>query len=192
MIDLNDNSKTITQLKDNGAKVFEAVYKYYFAPLYSFASQYVDGPYAEGVVQETMLWLWENRLTLIPEMSLKSLLFTIVKNKCLNHLRREQTKSEIYNSIRDRYKEEFEDPDFYLERELMTLYEDAMSRLSPNFRAAFELSRSAGLTHKEIAEKLQVSVQTVNYRISNALEFLRKELKDYLPLILVLLSGKTH
>lgn len=139
-----------------------------------------------------MLWLWENRLTLIPEMSLKSLLFTIVKNKCLNHLRREQTKSEIYNSIRDRYKEEFEDPDFYLERELMTLYEDAMSRLSPNFRAAFELSRSAGLTHKEIAEKLQVSVQTVNYRISNALEFLREELKDYLPLILVLLSGKTH
>lgn len=192
MIDLNDNSKTITQLKDNGVKVFEAVYKYYFAPLYSFASQYVDGPYAEGAVQETMLWLWENRLTLIPEMSLKSLLFTIVKNKCLNHLRREQTKSEIYNSIRDRYKEEFEDPDFYLERELMTLYEDAMSRLSPNFRAAFELSRSAGLTHKEIAEKLQVSVQTVNYRISNALEFLREELKDYLPLILVLLSGKTH
>lgn len=107
-------------------------------------------------------------------------------------MRREQTKSEIYNSIRDRYKEEFEDPDFYLERELMTLYEDAMSRLSPNFRAAFELSRSAGLTHKEIAEKLQVSVQTVNYRISNALEFLREELKDYLPLILVLLSGKTH
>lgn len=188
MVDLHDNLRTITLLKENNEGAFEVVYKHYFAPLYSFATQYVDGAYAEGIVQETMIWLWENRSTLIPELSLKSLLFTIVKNRCLNHISRERLKTEIYNSIKEKFEEEFNNPDFYLEQELMTLYKDAVDKLSPAFREAFELSRSAGMTHREIAEKLGVSVQTVNYRIGNALEFLRKELKDYLPVILFLLS----
>lgn len=190
MIDLNDNSKAINQLKSGGAKEFEMVYKHYFVPLCSFASQYVDYTYAEGAVQDTMIWLWENRSSLIPEMSLKSLLFTIVKNKCLNLVSQERRRSEIYESIKKKFSEELNHPDFYFEKELMTLYEKAISKLSPDYREAFELSRSVGLTHKEIASKLQVSVQTVNYRISNALEFLRRELKEYLPFILVLLIGK--
>ncbi|MEG2573343.1 MAG: sigma factor-like helix-turn-helix DNA-binding protein, partial [Bacteroides sp.] len=79
------------------------------------------------------------------------------------------------------------DPDFYLENELFTLYNNALKRLPKEFREAYELNRIHNLTHKEIALKLNVSPQTINYRISQALKILRIELKDYLPLLLLLL-----
>lgn len=190
MIDLENNSDIINRLKSGKLETFELVYKHYFPPLYAFASNYVEDDNAEDSVQETMLWLWENTANLIPEMSLKSLLFTIVKNKCLNKIKRNSNRSEIYQSIARNAEDHFDDPDFYLEKELMKLYTAAIQKMSPAFREAFEMSRMEGLTHKEIADVLDVSPQTVNYRIGKAMEFLRMELKDYLPLIAYLLFTK--
>ncbi|RNC64311.1 RNA polymerase sigma-70 factor [Proteiniphilum sp. X52] len=186
-LDLENNEKTIRLLKEDDGVYFEGVYKHYFAPLYSFATQYLMREQAEEVVQETMLWLWENRSTLICEMSLKSLLFTMVKNKCLNKINREQIKNRIHKAIKQKYEEQFESPDFYLQDELFQLFRDALDRLPDPFRQVFEMSRMDGLTHKEIAEQLDVSPQTVNYRLGKALETLRNELKDYLPVLLALL-----
>ncbi|MDD4799994.1 MAG: hypothetical protein PHD28_03065 [Proteiniphilum sp.] len=78
---------------------------------------------AKEVVQDTMLWLWENKNTLIPELSLKSLLCTIVKNKCLNSCNRCQRKNRILETIKEKHRERFEDPDFYLENELFSLFD---------------------------------------------------------------------
>jgi RNA polymerase sigma-70 factor (ECF subfamily) len=65
-------------------------------------------------------------------------------------------------------------------------YNKALGKLPAEFRESYELNRKYHLTHKEIAEKLKVSPQTINYRISQALKILRIELKDYLPLLLLL------
>jgi RNA polymerase sigma-70 factor (ECF subfamily) len=167
---------------------FDVVYKRYFAGLCSFSSQYVSIEESKEIVQETMLWLWENRTLLIPEMSLKSLLFTIVKNKALNRITREETQRRVYQKIVDKYDAQFNDPDFYIEKELMDLFEQALKKLPEEYRRAFEMNRFEGLTHKEIAERLNVSPQTINYRIGHALKILRTELKDYLPLLLFLLE----
>lgn len=72
--------------------MFDMVYKQYYRGLYAFASQYVAETETEEIVQDVMMWLWENRLVLVPEMSLKSLLFTMVKNKCLNNITHNQIK----------------------------------------------------------------------------------------------------
>lgn len=184
---LYNNEETIRLLKTDHGAYFEVVYKYYFAPLYAYATQYLEKEDAKEVVQDTMLWLWENRSSLIAEMSLKSLLFTIVKNKSLNRSSREKIKNRIHEAIKMKYENRFDDPDFYFENELFTLFHKAMERLPENFRQAFEMSRMDGLTHKEIAERLCVSPQTVNYRLSKALEILRDELKDYLPIFLIML-----
>lgn len=185
---LNNNAETIRLLQTDNGEYFEVVYKYYFASLYAYATQYVEKEIAEGLVQDTMLWLWENRTSLISELSLKSLLFTIVKNKCLNRINHEKTKNRIHESIKEKYESLFDEPDFYLGNELFTLFHEAMERLPQKFRETFEMSRMGGMTHKEIASQLGVSHQTVNYRLGKALELLRKELKDYLPIFLVLLS----
>jgi RNA polymerase sigma-70 factor (ECF subfamily) len=96
-------------------------------------------------------------------------------------------KSRTLEAIREKYEPIFDDPDFYLESELFTLFNDVLKRLPESYREAFEMSRFDGMTHKEIADLLNVSRQTVNYRLSKALEILREELKDYMPVLFLLL-----
>lgn len=189
MLNSNSNIEIARLLKSGDTNCFESVFKYYFKPLSAFASQYVSGEVAQEIVQDTMIWLWENRETIIEEMSLKSLLFTIVKNKCLNKVKALQVRTRVHDDIIEKYKEQFESPDFYLENELYEIYSKALSKLPDTYREAFEMSRELLLTHKEIAEVLKVSPQTVNYRLGKALEILRVELKDYLPLLLLLFTS---
>ncbi|MDR2086234.1 MAG: RNA polymerase sigma-70 factor [Dysgonamonadaceae bacterium] len=184
---MENNSELINNLRSGNPDVFDSVYRLYFKGLCSFASQYVSKEEAEEVVQETMLWLWENRQNLIPDMSLKSLLFMIVKNKSLNRITHNRIKSAVHQKIAEKFENQFGDPDFYLYQELTTLLQHAIEKLPQEYRIAFEMNRLQDMTHKEIAQKLNVSHQTVNYRISQALKILRSELKDYLPFLLFIL-----
>lgn len=183
-LDINDNSTVIAALKDSDVQAFEEVYRYYFRGLCAFCSQYVSQIESEEIVQDTMMWLWENRSSLIAELTLKTLLFTIVKNKALNRITHHEIKRKVHQEIADKYEKEFISPDFYLENELFRLYDKALAKLPVEFREAYELNRKHHLTHKEIALKLKVSPQTVNYRIGQALKILRVELKDYLPFLI--------
>ena len=133
------------------------------------------------------MWIWENKDALNPDLSLKNLLFTMVKNKSLNLVTHQEVRRKVHQEIIDTFEEAFEDPDTYLNRELFQVYRAALAKLPPDFREAFELNRKNHLTHREIAERLNIAPQTVNYRICQALKILRTELKDYLPILLFLL-----
>ena len=177
----------ITALKAGEEKVFDVVYRHYFRRLCAFCSQYVsEQEEIEEIVQETMMWLWENRCTLMEDLTLKTLLFTIVKNKALNRLSHFEIKRKVHQEIVDKYDSELNNPDFYLSDELFRLYEEALKRLPKEYLEAYEMNRNQHLTHKEIAEKLNVSPQTINYRIGQALKLLRVALKDYLPLFILI------
>ena len=69
-LDINDNSTVIAALKDSDVQAFEEVYRYYFRGLCAFCSQYVSQIESEEIVQDTMMWLWENRSSLIAELTL--------------------------------------------------------------------------------------------------------------------------
>lgn len=185
-LNIEDNATVIKALRQGDEAAFDSVYVFYFRGLYAFCSQYVSLPEAEEIVQDTMMWLWENRLALIPDLTLKTLLFTIVKNKALNQISHHEVRRKVHQEIAEKYEAEFASPEFYLGNELFRLYEEALNKLPEEFRQAFEMNRNQRFTHKEIAEKLNVSPQTVNYRIGQALKILRRELKDYLPLLLLL------
>lgn len=182
-LDINNNHSVITALKAGEEKAFETVYRYYFRSLCAFCSQYVsEQEEIEEIVQDTLVWLWENRSCLIEELTLKTLLFTIVKNKALNRVSHFEVRRKVYQIISEKYEREFSNPNFYLENELFQLYEEALKKLPKEFREAYEMNRNQCLTHREIAQRLNVSPQTVNYRIGQALKLLRIALKDYLPL----------
>lgn len=184
-IDISNNREIILALRSGNEAIFDAVYRFYFGRLLLFGTRYMASePEVEEVVQDTMLWLWENKHTLIEDCSLKSLLFTIVKNKLLNRLARAEVKGRVVDEIEQKYTALFNDPDSVLQnKELMRCYQRAISSMPKEHRQAFEMNRNGQLTHKEIALKLGVSNQTVNYRISQALKFLRSQLKDFFPLI---------
>lgn len=177
-------------LRQGDSRAFEALYRHFYRGLCAFASQYVPLSEAEEVVQDTMMWLWEHRSELDEELSIKTLLFTIVKHKALNLVTHEEIRRRVHEDIVEKYRDRFDDPDLYLDHELFALYRKALGKLPADFRQAFELNRIHHMTHREIAERLNVSTQTVNYRICQALKLLRIELKDYLPLLLLLLSLK--
>ena len=186
-IDINDNKQVVTALNEGHESVFDAVYRHYFKKLCAFCSQYInDLEETEEVVQDTMMWLWENRQTLKAELTLKSLLFTIVKNKALNRISHYEIKQKVHEEIHQKNVSTFENPDFYSKDELYRIYRQTLDNMPKDIRESFLMNRNQQLTHKEIASILNVSPQTVNYRIGQALKILRLALKDYLPAAILL------
>jgi len=183
-----DNARLIDGLRAGDEGCFDAVYRSYFRPLCSYASQYVAPHHAEELVQDTMMWLWENRAAIVPELSLRSLLFTIVRNKSLNRISHNRVKQRVHGAMADKFAARFDDPDLYMDNDLTEVFSRAVDRLPAEFRAAFLASRVEGLTHKDIAMRIGMSRQIVNYRIGCALRILRDELRDYLPAVLALLQ----
>ena len=186
--DILDNRLVIRRLNAGDRQCFEACYRFYYKGLCSFASRWVSLPVAEDIVQDTMLYIWENRDRLMEELSLKGLLFMIVRNKAFDRIAHRQVRQRVHQQLSERFAERFESPDFYLGSELSRLYDEALARLPEQTRRIFEMSRRMGMTHQQIAAALGLSPQTVNYHISQALRTLGVALKDYLPLLLWLLS----
>lgn len=181
---INNSYEILSDLKAGNSEAFEIIYKQYYRGLFAFASQYVDRVECEEIIQDVMMWLWENHSMIVPELSLKSLLFTSVKNRCLNKITHKKIKLRVHEKLYEKYKEKFEDPDFYMEGEILNVIAKAISELPNDYREAFELNRFESLTYNEIAERKHVSAKTIAYRISQALKILRVKLKDYMLLII--------
>ena len=145
--------------------------------------------YAEEIAQDTMLWLWEHREDEIIRLSLLKYLLKVVYRKALNRIEQEEVKLRADTRFyQDLVENALEEADLYAVDELSEKLHEAIRQLPETYRQAFLMHRFKGKTYKEIAEELGVSVQTVNYRIGQALKLLSVELKDYLPLLLFLLS----
>lgn len=170
------------QQGDKGA--FDALFIRYYAMLCAYARSFVSLEDAEEAVQDTMLWMWENRQTNDIQTSLHHYLFRAVKNKCFTLINRNCLRYQIENILTAEMQEVFEDPDFYILEELTQKIEKAIRNLPESYRIAFEMNRFQNKTYQEIATELNVSAKTVDYRIQQALKQLRIELKDYLPLLL--------
>ncbi len=130
-----------------------------------------------------MVYLWEIREHLFIETSLKSYLFTAVRHRCLNAIRHNSYHAQMHDYFYKTLKEQLDEPDFYLLDELAEQIEKAIDALPENYRETFKMSRFGEFSNKDIAERLNVSVKTVEYRITQALKILRVKLKDYLPLL---------
>ena len=143
---MDENAERISlELIAGDEQAFDTVYKQYYRGLCAFASQYVTVPESEEIVQDVMMWLWENRKSLVADMSLKSLLFTIVRNKCLNTISHIQVKQQVHERLYAKFQEQFENPDFYI-GELMALASKAIRELPDEYRKAFEMNRFEEIT----------------------------------------------
>ncbi len=188
-MDKNINDKElIEQIRKGDEKAFKQLFLTYYAPLCEYASQYVSDVDSEELVQDLMLFLWETRENLFIETSLQSYLFVSTKHRCLNAIKRNQFHERIHDQIYEKIKDQFEDPDYYLVNELSENIRKAVQDLPDTYRETFILSRFGEKTNQQVAEKLGVSVKTVEYRISQSLKILRYKLKDYLPLLITMLN----
>lgn len=184
-----NNQLSIPLLRKGEKKAYEAIYNDFFGVLYHLCLQYLHNEkVSEEIVQDTFLKLWEIRETLNDQINLRNFLYTITKNNCLNYLRNQKIslkhqENMKYLEMQFNY-EALEKLGNYIQfEELRNKIDDAISKLPPEIIETFRLSRFEELSYKEIADQQDVSIKTVEARISKALRILRIELKDYLPLI---------
>lgn len=177
---------------------FEDVYLSYFSKMKYFAKEYVISEEdAENIVQDVFVELWENKEMLNMHMNLIAYLFTTIKNKCLNHLRHKLVVQETANKLQEEYtislrmnldSLEVFDNNLFSDHDIEKIISHALDALPEKCRAIFIMSKIEGKKHNEIAQELNISINTVGSQIGIAYKKLRTELKDYLPILLFLLS----
>jgi len=187
-----EDRPTALSVKEN----FDAIYVNNFSRLFLFAKEYVlFDEEAENIVQDIFVMLWEKKDILRVDVSLTAYLFTLVKNKCIDFLRHRMVEQMYSENIQHEYNEELNvklfalesfDHNFSSEEDIEILLRNAIDKLPERCRLIFIKSRIEGKKYKEIAEELNLSVNTVEGQISIALKKLREELKDYLPLLFYL------
>jgi RNA polymerase sigma-70 factor (ECF subfamily) len=181
----------ITTLRAGDIAAFEMLFRTYYQSLCNYAYTFVrDREEAEEVVQSTFMGVWEKRDNLTIHTGVKPYLYAMVRNACLNLLKHEKIKQrhaamEIASGERSAESVARTVEASELEHRIV----NAMSKLPEQCRLVFKLSRFEELKYAEIAEQLNISVKTVENQMGKALRVMREQLKDYLPIILVLING---
>jgi len=170
---------------------FEKLFKSHYSKLCSYANLFLNDPDAsEDVVQEIFFKLWKNRDELTINTTIKSYLFRAVRNGCMNVI--------DHISVREAYKIVNEEDmkisegtlvDETIVSELEQRIRETIDQLPSERRKVFIMSRFDGLKYREIADRLNISVKTVENQMYQALKFLREKLADYLPLLLLIFKG---
>ena len=164
------------QIKEGNKEAFDSVFRNHYKDLCMFANKYIlDLSQCEDIVQEIFIKLWNNRKSTLINSSLKSFLYTSVRNSCIDYIRKQiKLKTVDIDNIPD-VEFDVTEP---VSPEIIDGIRNAISSLPQKCQTIFKLSREAGMSHKEISEELGVSTKTVENQIGIALKKIRIFLKE--------------
>ena len=167
---------------------FEMIFKTYYQPLCRYAFSFLnDRNEAEEIVQNAFIKVWERKSDLQVQTSLKAYLYTMVRNASLNRIKHERIKQQhVQNQMRVMESARELVSEKVMSNDLEAKIYSAMNTLPEQCRLVFQLSRFEELKYQEIAEQLQISVKTVENHMGKALKLMREQLKDYLPIVLLI------
>jgi RNA polymerase sigma-70 factor (ECF subfamily) len=194
----SEERSLILRLIEGDEDAFCELYATYKNRLIYFAMRFLKSrEYAEDVFQDAFTVVWQSRRFINPDASFSSYLYTIMRNRILNQLRNAANEEKLKESILSQALDYTEDT----KREVMlndlkSLISHALQQLTPRQREIFEMSCEAQLSHKEIADKLGISVNTVQEHISTSLKLIRTYLikysgSEYVDLLLLLICLNT-
>jgi RNA polymerase sigma-70 factor (ECF subfamily) len=180
--DINNREKDlVVRLTQDDEEAFCELYSTYKHRLAYFTLKYLKSTrFAEDIYQDAFIAVWETRRFINPDLPFATYLYTIVRNRILNLLRNMQTESELKEYVLSQATD-YSDVtnDHVTLSDLEAVLQEAVSKLTVRQREIFELSRNQNLSHKEIAEYLGISANTVQEHLSLALKFLRNYLRKY-------------
>lgn len=187
-LDLN-NEQLIPLLLSGDENTFESVYKHFLRPLHVYAINMLkDEERAKGMVQNVFLKLWERKERLSFSGSIQAYLYGAVYHECLNYLRHEKVKINHRDHVMYTMKNAGETGSGMELLDLKEKLQQALNELPEKCRTVFQLSRFEELKYQEIADRLGISIKTVEAQMGKALKVLRLKLVDFLPLIIWLIS----
>ena len=162
----------------------EEIFHEFYSPLCNYAEKIIaDNNMAEDIVQNLFIQLWENK-KLDDIENPERFLMRATKYKCIDFLRTKKPDNEIlFDNLPDDLLTETNQ---LSEEDIEPLLYYFTAKLPPKTREVFLLSRKSGLTYKEIALELDISVKTVENQMSRALRIMKELLKESGFLILIL------
>jgi RNA polymerase sigma-70 factor (ECF subfamily) len=172
--------------KDEAA--FEQVFKTHYKNLHAYAfTMLKDEDEAEETVQQVFFKLWERSEHLSFSGSIAAYLYRAVHNESLNFIKHQKVKAGHQLHVAYSMKNKMEYQGRMMRKELENKFREALNELPEQCRTVFQLSRFEDMKYKEIADKLDISIKTVENHMGKALKLLRTKLVDFLPLLLILL-----
>ncbi|MDR3220190.1 MAG: sigma-70 family RNA polymerase sigma factor [Dysgonamonadaceae bacterium] len=183
---LVNESDYVKRLKEGSHEAYTVLYEYYLPDLYAFIySTTYSKDFAEEVVQETFVRLWENRASIKLETSFKSYLFTIARNYMLDEFRR-QINHPVFTEYIE-YSNQLQLSENTTEKhldfsEFCVEFNKAKKKLSARQLEIFYLNKELGQSIHSVAIQLEIAEQSVRNQLSTALSILRKEMKNFIAL----------
>ena len=182
-----ENEAIGTLLAQRDETTFEQVFKTHFKRLHSYAFTILrDEVEAEEIVQQVFFKLWDRNENLSLTGSVSAYLYRAVHNESLNYIKHQKVRSNHKLHVAYSMKNEVEHPaKKVMTGELEKKIHSALNELPEQCRTIFQLSRFDELKYREIADKLGISVKTVENQMGKALKLLREKLVDFLIFILL-------
>lgn len=175
-------------------KDFENVYISHFSKMKRFAKEYVlSEEDAANIVQDVFTDLWERWNVMSSHNNLFAYLFISVKSRCIDFLRRETISRKAEDELLIIYQSNYDILDgmnysLFSENDIESLLHKALETLPERCREIFIKNKIEGQKQKNIAKELNISLNTVENQMAIAYKKLRIELKDFLPLLIFLIS----
>ena len=167
----SEDQNIFEAIRRDDRQAFESVFRESYRPLTAYAFRFVnDLPAAENIVQDVYLKLWQNRHQLVITTSLIHYLFRSVRNQSLNHLDKTKVRSEYLRMQIEREHDNEDYSAFYPEIGLLDKIETAINALPIKRQEIFRLAREEGLKYREIADRLNLSIKTVEAQMTLALK----------------------
>lgn len=164
--------------------VFREIYNLYASPLRYFAAKYIsEKEVIDDIVQDAFVALWEKRKDFSAGNAMKAFLYRVVQRNCLNTIRHQKVKSRYVTDFRQEEEKTFLDN--IVEAEVFKAVLSVFEELTPATKEVYRLSME-GLKHEEIAEKLQITVNTVKKHKNIANHFMRERLKQLWEILFIL------
>jgi len=187
MQEVSEEKELMISIINGDRRSFDTLYNKEYKKVLFYSIQYLhDKALAEDIAQDSFIALWEKRKLLDPEFPVQPYLYSIVKNRCLNLLRKLANDKRIRNEVLQKeYRASIisltdDSSDVVVKFQLEEYIKKAYKELPEKVSSTFILNRMHGMTYQEIAESKGISIKVVEYHISQALKLFRIRLKDFI------------
>jgi RNA polymerase sigma-70 factor (family 1) len=174
------DTEIIGRIRQGDVKQFESLFRSSYVSLVRYARTMVrDHDTAEEIVQDLFFRIWKDREKIVIESSLNGYMFRAVHNRCLHHIEHQKVIEKHAGEMSLHVTESPDNPSDILNyKELQGRIANVLEKLPERCGKIFCMNRFQGLKYNEIAEKLSVSVKTVEANMGRALKEFRKELAE--------------
>jgi len=176
-----EEKRLLKQISKGDEKAFRTLYDAYFNHLSAFIFKLCkSAETTEEIIQDVFVRLWVRRNSLSQIDSPEAYIFSMARNKTIDHLRRLVRETHLMDILTDQMLTDSNDTEERLNaKELRDLIEEALSGLSEQKKKIFYLSREEGLSHDQIAEAMHLSKSTVKNHLSETLHHIRGHLQRH-------------